>query len=125
MKYFTKEHEWIMVDGDTGTVGISDYAQKQLGDVVYVSLLKKIGDIVKINEEVAEIESVKSVSPVYCPVEGKLIEFNQLLEDQSKSGIVNEDCYGKGWLFKISVSDKTQLNTLMDENKYNDYISTL
>ncbi len=125
MRYYTKEHEWITLDGETGTVGITDYAQKQLGDVVYVSYLKKAGEEVRANDEVAEIESVKSVSPVYSPVDGKITELNNAFEDQSKSGIVNEDCYGSGWLFKIAVKDKDQISGLLNEESYNDYTSTL
>lgn len=125
MKKFTKEHEWISVSNGIGTVGITDYAQHQLGDVVYVSLIKKIGDNVKQFEEVAEIESVKSVSVVYSPASGKLIEFNKIFEDESKTGIINQDPYGEGWIFKLELTDKKELDSLMDENQYNEYIKNL
>ena len=125
MKKFTKEHEWIKVEGEVGIVGISDYAQKQLGDVVYVSLSKEIDDEISKGDDVAEIESVKSVSQVYAPVDGKLVEFNIIFEDESKSGIINEDPYQEGWIFKLSISDTDQLEPLMDEKEYEEYISKL
>ncbi|HOV13837.1 MAG TPA: glycine cleavage system protein GcvH, partial [Spirochaetota bacterium] len=102
---FTKEHEWIVVSNGVGTVGISNYAQKELGDVVYVSLTKDIGDKVGKGDDVAEIESVKSVSQIYAPVSGEVVEFNTIFEDESKSGVVNEDPYGKGWIFKLKISN--------------------
>lgn len=125
MQKFSKDHEWINVDGDTGTVGISDYAQKQLGDVVYVSLIKNINEDVAPGDGVAEIESVKSVSEIYSPVDGTLIELNPIFEDESKSGIVNQDPYGEGWIYKIKVKDSSQIDSLMDENQYEEYINTL
>lgn len=125
MKYFSKEHEWITVNGNIGTVGISDYAQKQLGDVVYVSMVKEIGTDVVVESEVAEIESVKSVSPVYAPVSGKILEFNSIFKDESNSGIINKDPYGHGWIFKIELKNKDEINSLMDEEKYNKYLETL
>jgi len=125
MKKFTSEHEWIEVSGNTGTVGISDYAQKQLGDVVYVTMTKKVGDTVKKGEAVAEVESVKSVSEIYSPVSGKLSMFNETFLDEANSGLINQDPYGGGWIFKIEVSDSAELNALMDEKAYGDYIKTL
>jgi len=125
MKLFTQEHEWIEVNGDTGTIGITDYAQKQLGDVVYVSLTKSINDKLSKGDDVAEIESVKSVSPIYMPVDGILLEFNNIFEDESKSGIVNEDPYEKGWVIKIKLTNESQLEELMNEEKYLEYINTL
>jgi glycine cleavage system H protein len=125
MKKFTKEHEWVEIEGNTGTIGISNYAQEQLGDVVYVSMLSEVGDDVNQGDEVAEIESVKSVSQIYSPVDGKVTEFNGTFEDESKSGIVNEDPYGDGWIFKIEVKDSSQLDSLMDEDSYNEFIKTL
>ena len=125
MKKFSKDHEWILVDNNMGTIGVTDYAQQQLGDVVYVSLTKDIGDEVSAGDDVAEIESVKSVSQVYSPVSGEITDFNQTFEDESKSGIVNEDPYGDGWILKIKLSNPDELSSLMDENQYNDYIKTL
>ncbi len=124
-KKFTKEHEWITVSGDIGTVGISDYAQKELGDVVYVSLTKDIGETISKGDDAAEIESVKSVSQIYSPVSGEIVEFNKIFEDESQSGVVNEDPYNKGWIFKIKISDKSLLEDLLSEKDYSDYIKTL
>ena len=123
---FTKEHEWIALeDNDTAVFGISDYAQKQLGDIVYVSLTKDVGEAVEAGDDIAEIESVKSVSQVYTPVPGEILEFNEIFEDESQSGIVNEDPYGKGWLLKLKVSDASGLDALMDEKQYEEYVASL
>ncbi|HOJ64583.1 MAG TPA: glycine cleavage system protein GcvH [Spirochaetota bacterium] len=124
-KKFSKEHEWITVNGDTGTVGISDYAQKQLGDIVYVSFTRELGEKVKQFDDVAEIESVKSVSQVFTPVSGEIVEFNKIFEDETKSGIINQDPYGEGWLFKIKIDNKQELNSLMTEEEYNNFIKNL
>ena len=124
-KKFSKEHEWITVNGETGTVGISDYAQKQLGDVVFVSWTREIGEKVKQYDDVAEIESVKSVSQVFSPVSGEILEFNKILEDESKCGIINNDPYGEGWLFKIKIDDIKDLDSLMSEDEYNNFIKNL
>ena len=125
MKYFTKDHEWITIEGKIGTVGISDYAQNQLGDVVYVSLIKDIGTTVKEKEDVAEIESVKSVSPIFSPVDGKILEFNSKFKDESNSILINKDPYGEGWIFKLEISDLKQVESLLSESQYNDYIKEL
>ena len=122
MKKFTKEHEWI---DEKGVVGISNYAQEQLGDVVYVSLLSEIDAKVSQGDEIAEIESVKSVSQIYAPADGKIVEFNSLFEDESKSGIVNEDPYGAGWIFKMEIDSQDQVGSLMDEKAYEEYIAAL
>lgn len=120
---FTKDHEWITVDGEIGTVGISDYAQGQLGDVVYVTLTHDIGETVAQGDDVAEIESVKSVSQVFTPVSGEIVEFNTVFEDESKSELINKDPYNDGWIFKIKLSDPSELDSLMDEEAYKDFIS--
>jgi glycine cleavage system H protein len=125
MKKFSKDHEWIEVNDDIGTIGISDYAQKQLGDVVYVSPIKEVNTMVNNGDEIAEIESVKSVSQVYSPVNGKIMEYNSIFEDESNSGIINEDPYDKGWIFKIKLEDQNQINSLMDEEEYQEFISNL
>ncbi len=124
-KKFTKDHEWIVVSDRVGTIGISNYAQKELGDVVYVSLTKDIGETVSKGDDVAEIESVKSVSQIYAPVSGEITDFNTIFEDESKSGIVNEDPYGKGWILKIKLDNLDDLNSLLTEKEYNDYIKSL
>lgn len=125
MRKFSEEHVWVDIDGNIGTIGISDYAQNQLGDVVFVSLLKKVDETVSKGDEIVEIESVKSVSQVYVPVDGKIIEFNKIFEDESKSGILNEDPYGEGWIIKIEIRDINQLDVLMNEDQYEEYIKTL
>ena len=123
---FTKEHEWIALEGDdVVSFGITDYAQKQLGDIVYISLTRDVGEKAAVGDDVAEIESVKSVSQVYTPVAGEIIEFNEILEDESKTGIVNEDPYGKGWLFKMKIEDASGLDSMMDEKQYNEYVESL
>ena len=122
-KKFTKDHEWITVDGNIGTVGISDYAQAQLGDVVYVTLTRDIGETVSQGDDVAEIESVKSVSQIFSPVSGEIIEFNTVFEDEANSELINKDPYNAGWIFKIKVTNASDLDTLMDEDAYNAYIS--
>lgn len=119
---YTKDHEYIRIDGDTGTVGISDYAQQQLGDVVFVELPesgKKIGQ----GEQAAVVESVKAASEVYAPVAGEVIEVNGALEGEP--GKVNADPAGDGWFFKIRIGDAKQLDTLMDENAYAEFLKSL
>ena len=120
---FTKDHEWITVDGNIGTVGISDYAQQQLGDVVYVTLTKDIGETIAKGDDAAEIESVKSVSQVFSPVSGEITEFNTAYDDESNSELINKDPYNAGWIFKIKLSDASELDDLMDEDAYNKFIA--
>lgn len=122
MKKFSKDHVWIEADGNIGTIGISDYAQNQLGDIVYVNFSKKINDIVSYGDEIAEIESLKSIGQIYAPLNGKIIEFNIIFEDQSKVSIINEAPYSKGWLIKLEISNSGQLESLMDEKQYKDFI---
>ncbi len=125
MKKFTKEHEWISTEGDILTVGISDYAQRQLGDVVYIAFTKDENEKVAQNDDVAEIESVKSVSQIFSPVSGTIMAFNSELEDESKVEAVNSDPYGSGWIFKIKPSNKSELDGLMTEDQYNKYIAEM
>lgn len=122
---YSKEHEWIKVENGIGKVGISDYAQGELGDIVYATLTVEVGDEVSESDSVAEIESVKSVSQIYAPVSGEVIEFNPILEDESESGIINEDPLGDGWLFKIKLTNESELDNLMSESDYLEYIKTL
>lgn len=122
MKKISKDHVWIDANGNIGTIGITDYAQKQLGNIVFVNFLKKINDVVSYSDEIVEIESVKSISQIYAPLNGKIIEFNIIFEDQSKSSILNEDPYSKGWLLKLEISNPGQLEYLMDEKRYKDFI---
>lgn len=112
---YTNDHEWIRVEGDIGTVGISDFAQDALGDVVFVEL-PQTGRTVTKGEEAAVVESVKAASEIYAPVSGEVIEVNTSLEDDSS--LVNSDPVGKGWFFKIRLSNAGELDGLMDEDAY-------
>jgi len=120
--YYTKDHEWAKVEGDTATVGITDYAQEQLGEVVFVEL-PKVGKDFGVHKELAVVESSKAASDVYCPVAGKVTEVNGELESQPE--LVNKDCYGDGWLCKLKITDKGSLSNLMDAKKYEEYLKTL
>lgn len=117
---FTKEHEWIRVDGETGTVGITDYAQEQLGDVVHVEL-PEVGSEVPKMKEVAVIDSVKAASEIYAPVAGEILAVNDALADDF--GKVNSDPLGDGWLFKIKIADPADLEGLMDEKAYEAFLA--
>ncbi len=112
---YSDQHEWIMVEGDIGTVGISNFAQEQLGDVVFVEL-PAIGKIIGQNEEVAVVESVKAASELYSPVSGEVVEVNEALVDQPS--MVNEAAEGEGWFFKLKLSDLEELESLMDKHSY-------
>lgn len=119
---FTKEHEWIRVEGDVGTCGITDYAQDQLGDVVFVEV-PEAGTSVEQNGEIAVVESVKAASEIYAPVAGKIVEGNADLAEAPE--LVNSDPEGKGWFFKIQIADSSQLDGLMDEAAYKEYVESL
>jgi len=121
-RYYTEDHEWVEVDGDTGTVGISEYAQSQLGDIVFVETPDE-GRTVGKGDEAAVVESVKAASDVYSPVSGTVIEGNAALADTPE--LVNEDPEGDGWFFKLTLSDPGELESLMDEAKYADFVSKL
>lgn len=119
---FTREHEWIRVEDGIGTVGITDYAQRQLGDVVYVEL-PEVGRELKKGEAAAVVESVKAASEVYAPVSGKVVEVNGELPDRPE--LVNQDPEGAGWFFKIEIADPSELDSLMDREAYDAYVATL
>ena len=121
-RYYTEDHEWVEVDGDVGTVGISDYAQGQLGDIVFVETPDEGRQVGK-GDEAAVVESVKAASDVYSPVSGTVIEGNAALADTPE--LVNEDPEGEGWFFKLTLSDPGELESLMDEAKYADFVSKL
>src|SRR5437764_14045456 len=112
---FTAAHEWVRIDGDVGTVGVTDYAQSQLGDVVFVEL-PKLGRRLKKAEAAAVVESVKAASDVYAPISGEVVEVNDALS--SEPALVNSDAGGKAWFFKMKISDKSELDGLMDEAAY-------
>ena len=115
MKKYTKTHEWIELSDGTGTVGITNYAQERLGDVVYVEL-PDVGKKVKKGETVLTIESVKAASDVYSPADGEVVEVNETLNDNP--GLINEDPEGKGWIFKIKVENSSQFDELLSEEEY-------
>ena len=117
-EYYTKDHEWVRVDGDTATVGITDFAQGQLGDVVFVEV-PEAGRRVSQGGEAAVVESVKAASDVYAPVGGEVIEGNQALVDDPS--LVNSDPEGEGWFFKLRLSDTGELNDLMNADQYREF----
>jgi glycine cleavage system H protein len=116
---YTKEHEWVRVEGDVAVVGISDYAQKQLGDVVYVEL-PEVGKVLDRSAQAAVVESVKAASEVYAPVSGEVIEVNPALADEPAT--VNAEATGAGWFLKLRVKDPSELDGLMDEAAYAAYV---
>ncbi|SLN33747.1 glycine cleavage system protein GcvH [Oceanibacterium hippocampi] len=119
---YTEDHEWISVEGKVGTIGITDYAQNQLGDVVYVEL-PEVGREVAKGDETAVVESVKAASEIYAPVGGKVTAVNQALEENY--GLVNEDAAGAGWFMKLELSDPAELDGLMDEAAYAEFVKSL
>jgi len=112
---YTKEHEWALVDGDVATIGITEYAQGELGDIVFIEF-PKAGDTTKQMEPCASIEAVKAVTDLYAPVSGEVTELNSELD--SNPQLVNKDPYGKGWILKIKMSDKGELDNLMSAEDY-------
>lgn len=120
--YFTKEHEWIRVEGDTATIGISDHAQEQLGDIVFAEVPDAGRKLTK-GQEAAVVESVKAASDVYAPVSGEVVEGNQAVADDPS--LVNSDPEGQGWFFKLKLDNPSELDGLMDEGAYREWIKTL
>ncbi|XP_011503733.1 PREDICTED: glycine cleavage system H protein, mitochondrial [Ceratosolen solmsi marchali] len=118
---YTDKHEWMMLNGNIGTVGISNYAQDALGDVVYAQL-PDVGSVVEKEGECGALESVKAASEIMSPCSGRIIEKNKAVEN--KPGLINSSCYDKGWLFKIELSNLDELKTLMDEDAYNQYLKS-
>jgi glycine cleavage system H protein len=119
---YTKDHEWVRLDGDTGIVGISNYAQGQLGDVVYVEL-PPIGRNVGKGDEAAVVESVKAASEIYAPVAGEVIAVNSELENTP--GMVNEDAEGAGWFLKLKIANAAEFEELMSEDEYKAFLETI
>lgn len=116
---YTQDHEWVRVEGNIGTIGVTDHAQGELGDVVYVDIASDLEEI-KAGESFGTIEAVKTVSDIYAPVSGKVAEINSGLNDNPE--IVNKDPYGEGWMIKIELSNLDELNELMDVNAYKELI---
>ncbi|RPI64068.1 MAG: glycine cleavage system protein GcvH [Ignavibacteriales bacterium] len=112
---YTKEHEWVLVEGNLGTIGVTDYAQGELGDVVYVDIDPAISEIKK-GESIGTIEAVKTVSDIFAPYTGKVVEINETLKDSPE--VVNSDPYGKGWMIKVEISDAAELTDLLDSADY-------
>ena len=121
-RYFTQEHEWIEVDGEVGTVGITDYAQGQLGDVVFVET-PDAGRKLEKGDEAATVESVKAASDVYAPASGTVLEGNAALADQPD--LVNSDPEGEGWFYRLTLSDADEVAELMDETAYEAFVAKL
>jgi glycine cleavage system H protein len=116
---FTKEHEWIKADGDIAVVGITDYAQKELGDVVYVEL-PTVGDSFGRGDACSNIESVKAVSDIYAPLSGEIVEVNEALENKPEQ--INMDPYGEGWIFKVKIENDAEVEELMNVEAYDEYL---
>ena len=116
---YTKDHEWIKVDGDTATIGITDFAQSELGDIVYVDV-DTLVDTVEKNDVFGSVEAVKTVSDLFMPLTGEVIEFNEALEDEPE--LVNKDPYGNGWMIKVTIEDASQIDDLLDAQAYQDLI---
>jgi glycine cleavage system H protein len=121
-RYFTQDHEWIDVDGDIGTIGITDYAQGQLGDITFVEL-PVVGGTVAKGDSVSVVDSVKAASDVYAPVSGEVTDVNEALGDRPE--LVNSDALIGGWLFRVKLSDKSELDDLMDDTAHRAYIEGL
>ncbi|MEJ2704133.1 MAG: glycine cleavage system protein GcvH [Sedimentisphaerales bacterium] len=119
---YTKDHEWAKIDADVATIGITDYAQQMLGELVFVEL-PPVGKEYAGHEEMAVVESTKTASDVYSPVAGKVVEVNGDLESQPE--LVNQDCYKAGWICKLKVTDKKSVEGLMDSKQYEDYLKRL
>ena len=117
---YSEDHEWISVDDDIGTVGITNHAQSQLGDIVFVEL-PEVGSTVEAGDEAGVVESVKAASDLFTPVSGKIVKVNEALDVEPS--LANSDPTGDGWFFKIKLSDADELNSLMDEASYNELIA--
>lgn len=116
---YANSHEWVRVDGEVATVGITDYAQNALGDVVYVEL-PEVGVDLAASDEAGVVESVKAASDIYFPISGEVVEINEDLEDMPES--INTDPYGDGWFFKLKISDATELDALLSAEEYQDFV---
>ncbi len=116
---YAESHEWIKIEGNIATIGISDYAQSELGDIVFVEL-PEVGDAVSKGESCGTIEAVKTVSDINSPVSGEVVEINEALEDEPT--LVNTDCYGEGWIIKVKVEDDSELDELLDADAYEEFV---
>ena len=116
---FSKDHEWVKLEGDIATIGVSDYAQKEMGDIVYVDIPEEGSSFSK-GDTCSNIESVKAVNDIFTPLSGEVVEVNTSLEDTPEN--INKDPYGSGWIFKIKISDPDELNGLLDADQYEEYL---
>ena len=119
-KKYTQEHEWVQIDGEIATVGVTNYAQESLGDIVFIDL-PIIGKKVKAKEEICVIESVKAASDIYSPLDGEIIEINNQLE--TDASIINKDAENTGWIFKIKLTDVSQFNILLSSDDYKNFLN--
>jgi glycine cleavage system H protein len=119
---YSKDHEWLKVEGDNGTVGITEFAQKQLGDVVYVELPQP-GAVLEFHQSLGVIESVKAVSDIYSPLSGEVVEINEQLTESPE--LVNEDPHGKGWIVRIKINDESEIEKLMSASEYEKFLEGL
>ncbi len=117
---YTKDHEWVKVEGDVAIIGITDFAQSELGDIVYVDV-DTLDETVETEEVFGSVEAVKTVSDLFMPLTGEIIEFNEKLEDEPE--LVNSDPYGEGWMIKVKISDNTQVDGLLDADAYKEIIA--
>ena len=117
---YSKEHEWVLVEGNIATIGITEYAQEELGDIVYVEL-PEVGEKIVKDDPFGAVESVKAVSDIYAPVSGAVLEINDVLPDNPET--INDDPYGDGWMIRVELSDKDDLKDLMDEDEYGEYVA--
>jgi glycine cleavage system H protein len=118
---YTKDHEWVKIDGDVATVGVTDFAQGELGDIVYVEV-ETLGETLERDEVFGTVEAVKTVSDLFLPLAGEILEFNDSLEDTPEK--VNSDPYGEGWMIKLKISDQAQLSNLLSPEEYKDIIGS-
>ncbi len=116
---YTNDHEWIRIENGIATIGITDFAQSELGDIVYVDI-ETVGETIEQNEVFGSVEAVKTVSDLFMPVSGEILEFNENLEDAPES--VNKDPYGEGWIIKVKLADNSQIDSLLDAAKYKEVI---
>ncbi|MBS9774282.1 MAG: glycine cleavage system protein GcvH [Tenacibaculum sp.] len=118
---YTKDHEWVKIEGDTAIIGITDFAQSELGDIVFVDV-DTLDDTLDAEEIFGSVEAVKTVSDLFMPLSGEVVEFNEALEDEPE--LVNNDPYGKGWMIKVKVSDSSQIENLLDAKSYKELIQS-
>lgn len=121
---YTKEHEWLRIEGDEAYIGVTDFAQSELGEIVYVEV-DTVGDTISKDEIFGTVEAVKTTSELYMPISGKIIEFNSELDEKGgdNPSLINEDPYGRGWIIKVAIQDRSELDELMDAASYGSSIS--